>query len=121
MVENRKRRLRWRSDDERRAVCEQESREPSTLCRDLGARRLEGCAVEAMGCQSQGLRRAAVPNVWHQRRAQRVRCMPGLGNGEDAEMKKARRMMVPAERAMRCDCDGRLPALLDDPVPSGTG
>ena len=48
--------------------------------------------------------------------------MPGLGNGEDAEeMKKARKMMVPAERALRFDCDGRLPAQLDEFVPLGTG
>ena len=28
---------------------------------------------------TRGLRKQALPNVWHQRRAQRVRCMPGLG------------------------------------------
>ena len=28
------------------------------------------------------LRRQALPNVWHQRRAQRVRCMPGLGSAD---------------------------------------
>ena len=37
---------------------------------------------------ARALRRQALPNVWHQRRAQRVRCMPGLGNGEYAEMKR---------------------------------
>jgi hypothetical protein len=26
------------------------------------------------------LRKQALPNVWHQGRAQRVRCMPGLGD-----------------------------------------
>ena len=29
---------------------------------------------------ARALRRQALPNVWHQRRAQRVRCMPGLGD-----------------------------------------
>ncbi len=37
----------------------------------------------ARSCRSRGLRRAAVPNVWRQRRAKRVRCTPGLGAGED--------------------------------------
>lgn len=50
-----------------------------------------------------------------------VRCMPGLGNGECAEMKRARGLMVPVERAVRCDCDGRLPALRDGPVPVVAG
>ncbi len=31
---------------------------------------------------AQGLQEQALPNVWHQRRAKRVRCMPGLGTAE---------------------------------------
>ena len=35
----------------------------------------------ARGSQNRRLRRAAVPNVWRQWRAQRVHCTPGLGSG----------------------------------------
>ncbi len=41
--------------------------------------------MEAMGCQSRGLRSAAGPNVWRQWRAGeavRVHCTPGLGPAE---------------------------------------
>ncbi len=32
---------------------------------------------------ARALRSQALPNVWHQRRAQRVRCMPGLDGAPD--------------------------------------
>ncbi len=41
----------------------------------------------AYACEEEdtrALRRQALPNVWHQRRAQRVRCMPGLGGAVEA-------------------------------------
>ncbi len=60
---------------------------PVALSSEEG-RRVRGPGVrgwrEAMAnaCEEKGarsLREQALPNVWHQRRAKRVRCMPGLG------------------------------------------